>query len=346
MFRFFPLSTKKTLLRRAISGLLLLFLCLISGCANYRPSSSLSKPVLALSTTVLNFKNVVLGQTVTQTLHVSNTGASPLSISGLSLSNKQFVISGPSVPRVVLPNMSLDYSLSFTPSAAGNVTAALQIISNAVNTLASVSLSGSGEKILASAQVSPGAINFGSITLQSSSTKNVTLQNSGDVNITLSGITVVGAGFGFTNLSPGYSLAPNQSVTFQVWFRPTVRGSAAGTLSILSANLSSPATLSLAGDGATPANNPAPAPAPTPVQHTVRLSWSASDATVAGYHIYRSTSANTGFQLITPSLVSNLSYDDATVDSGTTYFYAVTSVTQSGTESTYSNQATAAVPTP
>ena len=139
-------------------------------------------------------------------------------------------------------------------------------------------------------------------------------------------------------------------MTFQVWFRPTVKGSASGTLSILSANLASPATLSLAGDGTSPTTNPPPSPTPTPtptpVQHTVHLTWNPSDSSVAGYHVYRSTSTNSGFQLITSPLLSALNYDDATVDSGTTYFYAVTAVTQSGTESAYSNEATAVVPTP
>ncbi len=182
--------------------------------------------------------------------------------------------------------------------------------------------------------------------MQSTTTKNVTLQNSGDVNITLSGITVVGAGFGYTNLSPGYSLAPNQSVTFQVWFRPTAKGSAAGKLSILSANLATPPVVTLAGDGTSSTTSPTPTPTPTPVSHTVHLSWNASSSPVAGYHIYRSQSANSGFQLITGALVSATDYDDATVESGTTYYYAVTAVTHSGAESSYSNEATAAVPTP
>lgn len=299
---------------------------------------------MALSATSFDFKTVVLGQTATQTLHVSNSGTAPLSITGLSVSDKQFVIAGPSVPRVVLPNMGLDYTLSFTPSAAGADAATLQIASNATNFVASVSLSGTGEKVIAAAQVSPAAVNFGTLTLQTTSTKNVTLQNSGDVNITISGITVAGAGFGFSNLSPGYSLSPSQSVTFQVWFKPTVSGPSSGTVSILSANLSSPETLSLSGTGTT--STPTPTPTPTPLQHTVHLSWTASSSSVAGYRVYRSLSVGSGFQPITSSLVPSDLYDDATVVSGTTYYYQVTAVDSAGIESNDSNEATAVVPTP
>ena len=38
-------------------------------------------------------------------------------------------------------------------------------------------------------------------------------------------VAVAGAGFGYSSLSPGYSLTPNQSVTFQIWFRPQASGS-------------------------------------------------------------------------------------------------------------------------
>ena len=345
MFRFFTHQFTKSQLR-AIPCILVLVLFLLSGCASYQPPAAMAHPLVSLSATSFNFQTVVLGRTVTQTLHLSNSGTVPLRVTGLSLNDKQFVISGPSVPRVVFPNMSLDYTLSFTPSLAGNAIASLKIVSNAVNTIASVSLSGTGEKVIAAAQVSPSAINFGPLTLQTISTKNVILQNSGDVNLTLSGITVVGAGFGYTNLSPGYSLAPNQSVTFQVWFRPTVKGTASGTLSILSPNLATPETMSLAGDGTSSTPAPAPPPASKPVQHTVHLTWNPSNSAVAGYRVYRSTSSNSGFQLITSSLVSSTSHDDATVDSGTTYYYAVTAVDSSGVESPDSNQATAVVPSP
>ena len=248
--------------------------------------------------------------------------------------------------------MGLDYTLSFTPTVAGNAAATLKIASNAVNSVAAVSLAGTGEKVVAAVQVNPSAINFGTLTLQTTSTKNVTLQNSGDVNITLSGITVVGAGFGYTNLSPGYSLAPNQSVTFQVWFKPTVKGSASGTLSLLSANLSSPETMSLSGTGASSSPNPPPPPppppppTPTPTQHSVHLSWTPSASSVVGYRVYRSTSASSGFQPISSSLVASTSYDDATVAFGTTYYYEVTAVDAAGIESDDSNEATAVSPQP
>jgi hypothetical protein len=319
----------------------------MSGCTAYHPATSSLAAALTLSSTSFNFKSVTVGQTATQTLHVSNSGSAPLQITGLSVSDAVFVISGPSVPRVILPNMGLDYTLSFTPTASGTATASLTITgtTNSANSVASVSLAGVGQKNSASAsvQLSPSSLTFPNLALQTTATKNVTLQNTGDTNVTLSGITVLGSAFGYSDLSPGFTLTPNESVTFQVWFRPTVKGPASAILSILSANLVTPATMALAGDGVTSTSTPNP---PPPTQHTVHLTWNASGGNVAGYRVYRSQSANGGLQSITSSLVSSTDYNDTTVDSGTTYYYAVTDVNSSGEESTYSNEATAVVPSP
>jgi fibronectin type 3 domain-containing protein len=44
--------------------------------------------------------------------------------------------------------------------------------------------------------------------------------------------------------------------------------------------------------------------------------------------------------------VNALTYTDSTVSAGATYYYVVTDVASDGTESAFSNQATAVVPTP
>ncbi len=320
---------------------------LLAGCASNGPLKPVAEASLSVSANSLNFKTVVLGQTVTQTLHLSNSGTAALEISKLTLPDSEFVITGPSVPRALLPNMGLDYTLTFTPTTAGSATAALTIQSNAVNSVASVSLAGVGEKVVTTMEVSPASLNFGKLNLQATATKAVTLQNTGDVNITISGITVSGSGFGYSDLSPGYSLPPSQSVTFQVWFRPQVKGSAAGTVSVLSANLSSPVSLALAGDGVSPSAPGQPtAPPANSAQHSVNLSWDPSASPVTGYYVYRSQSVSSGFQKITSSPVSANDFSDSTVDSGATYYYEVTAVNAAGEESAYSNEASAVIPTP
>jgi len=76
----------------------------------------------------------------------------------------------------------------------------------------------------------------------------------------------------------------------------------------------------------------------------VALSWTASTSTVSGYNIYRSTTSGGSYAKVNGSLVSSLSYNDSTVQSGTTYYYVATAVDASGDESVDSNQATAVIP--
>lgn len=315
---------------------------LLGGCASggpLGPHTPPTQPAITLSNLSFNFETVIIGSTATATLHITNTGTAPLTINSISLPSQQFSYSGPSLPRTILPSQSVAYAVSFIPSTAGNQSAALQIISNASTSPASVSLAGVAEQAVATLQVTPSSINFGNLKLQSTGTQNVTLKNTGDISLTINGVTVAGSGFGFSDLSPGYSLSPNQTVTFQVWFRPQASGAASGKLSILSANLASPATVSVSGDGVTSAA------APPPIQHTVNLSWNPSTSTVDGYRVYRSTTSGSGFSPLT-SVVSELSFADDTVVSGDTYYYVVTAVDAQGDESPHSNQATAVIPTP
>jgi hypothetical protein len=171
------------------------------------------------------------------------------------------------------------------------------------------------------------------------------MQNTGDISMTVQGITVAGAGFGYSSLSPGLSLAPNQKVTFQVWFNPKAAGAASATVSFLSPNLASPETMSLsgAGIGTTSPSTPPPT-APPATAHSVHLSWGASTTSVAGYRVYRSEVSGASFTPLNGTLLNILSYDDTTVSPGTTYYYVVTAVDGAGNESIHSNQVTAVIP--
>lgn len=71
--------------------------------------------------------------------------------------------------------------------------------------------------------------------------------------------------------------------------------------------------------------------------HSVDLSWTASTSpTVTGYNIYRSTSPDGPFTEINSTPVFETKYTDTTVVSGTTYYYAATSIDSDGRESAYS----------
>jgi fibronectin type 3 domain-containing protein len=80
--------------------------------------------------------------------------------------------------------------------------------------------------------------------------------------------------------------------------------------------------------------------------HSVSLSWNASSSTgISYYNVYRGTTAGGPYSLLKNG-VNSTSYTDATVQSGSTYFYVTTAVGAGGLESAYSGEASAAIPVP
>ncbi len=334
-------STCSLLHRLTCASGLLIISALVVGCAGVTQQPKVVDG-LAFSATSFDFQTVAVGQTATKTLNISNTGSAAVQISAVSVSNKSFSISGPSVPRTILPANSATYTLTYAPTASGSVSASVSISTSAGTNPVAISLAGKGKAVSTDLAISPAIVNFGNLALKSTSTQNVTIQNTGDATLSLQGVTVSGTGFGYSNLSPGFSLAPNQKVTFQVWFSPKAAGPASGTLTLLSSNLSSPGTLSMSGDGVS-STNPNPPTNPS-TQHSVALNWAASTSQVIGYRVYRSESSAGSYSPLNGTAITALDYSDSTVASGNTYYYVVTSVDSSGDESIYSNQAKAVIP--
>ena len=74
----------------------------------------------------------------------------------------------------------------------------------------------------------------------------------------------------------------------------------------------------------------------------VQLTWSAASG-ATGYHVYRATAQGGAFSRLTSTAQAALTYADAAVSAGATYWYAVTAVNAGG-ESAQSPQASATVP--
>lgn len=79
-------------------------------------------------------------------------------------------------------------------------------------------------------------------------------------------------------------------------------------------------------------------------QHSVALSWTASSASnPVSYKMYRSTATGASDGLLA-SAVSGTAYTNRTVQPGTVYYYAVTTVNSAGQESAFSNHIRVTVP--
>jgi fibronectin type 3 domain-containing protein len=82
-------------------------------------------------------------------------------------------------------------------------------------------------------------------------------------------------------------------------------------------------------------------------QHAVTLTWKAPELVkgipIQGYNIYRSVTRSGPYALVA-SRVPSTTYSDSIVNSGKTYFYVVTAVDQSGSESKYSEEVSVHIP--
>ena len=80
--------------------------------------------------------------------------------------------------------------------------------------------------------------------------------------------------------------------------------------------------------------------------HSVDLKWNASPSRGVRYNVYRSEKAAGPYSKLTADPVPGTAYTDRMVQSGHTYFYAVTAVDGKGHESALSTQIKVVVPSP
>jgi Cep192 domain 4 len=100
---------------------------------------------LTLSGTTLSFGNVAVNSATTQSLTLTSSGTSSVTVNAASIAGSGFTLVGGSFPVTLNPNQSTALQVQFKPTAAGSVTGSLTITSNSTNgSSAVVSLSGTG----------------------------------------------------------------------------------------------------------------------------------------------------------------------------------------------------------
>src|ERR1700722_12734175 len=129
-----------TLNRRASLGLFSLFLaCLallsLSGCVGLtgagtpgsKSSSTSSTGTLAASAASLSFGNVVAGSSSPQTLTLSNTGTTTVTISSATVTGAGFSVVGTMSSVAIAAGSNQAFQIKFAPTTAGSVSGSLSI---------------------------------------------------------------------------------------------------------------------------------------------------------------------------------------------------------------------------
>ena len=293
----------------------------------------LQRGTLANTPYSVSFGSVADGTTNSQTVQLKNTGASNVTISSVSVSGTGFKVSGLSTPLSLGVAKTLNFTVAFSPTAAGSVTGTVTMKSNATNATHTIALSGTGTTATRTISLATTSLNFGSEILGGSIPLELAVKNTGNSSLTISQINVAGSGFSVTSGITGTTISAGQTANLNVVFAPKVTGGVSGTVTLISNATNSPNSVAVSGTGV------------SSTTHSVSLNWAESTSSgLVGYYVYRSSVSGSSYTRITSGALSALKYADGTVSAGKTYYYVVTAVNSSGEESAHSGQVTAVIP--
>jgi fibronectin type 3 domain-containing protein len=168
--------------------------------------------------------------------------------------------------------------------------------------------------------------------------QTLVLTASGTAATTITSITSSNSIFTHSSVVLPLTLQPGEQASISVTAAPKTVGTESGQLTIQS-NATTDASLAV----------PVSVDGTSASAHYVDLAWQAPTSTptpIAGYKVYRATSASGPFTLLNTTLDTGTTYVDNSVTAGSLYYYHVTSSTSGSVESDPSNMVTVTVPTP
>jgi hypothetical protein len=196
---------------------------------------------LACTPTGLKFGDVVVGQSESLLITVTNTGQTSVTVSEITVSNPEFTVSKLSLPLVLLAGQSLDLTVTLTPVGKGWAGGAIKFSSNASNATLALEVGGDGVSS-ESLTASPSTVSFGQVATGTSATLPVVVTNTRSWKVTLSAIQTAGSGFSISGPAFPLTLAGGQSLTLNVTFAPQSAGMTGGSLLVSGPGLTVPFT--------------------------------------------------------------------------------------------------------
>ncbi len=208
-----------------------------------------TQPVLTISPASLNFNNVPVGQTSSQTVTLTNTGNSNLVINLATISGTGFTMSSLGLPKTITAGSNISFSVQFSPTSTSGATGIIQLTDNAPGSPQTVTMTGSAVATGSSLSANPGSFNFNNVVVGSSSPQTFTLTNSGNATITINQINTTGTGYSTSGLAPNQTIAAGATASFTGTFAPTTTGTVPGSITITSTATNPTLTISLSGTG-------------------------------------------------------------------------------------------------
>jgi len=266
---------------------------------------------IVLLESVLNFGTETVGLTGgPQSVEVFNNGTSPVTIFAPSVTTTDFsIISNSCTGVLIAPQTSCSMAITFSPTATGTRSGALDIPSSANSTPLTASLVGIGIASAQNLEFSPTSIVFPNEVVGSSSVAStVTVYNAGSDPVTIDRVLVTGA-FQITatscpeaTLHPEPSPASFQTCSVTVAFSPKTTGRLTGAITVIDTE-GRQSAFSLAGTGVTQ----------TGANDSVEVSPAALVFTDQAVNLSPSTGSGDGTQTVSLTNSSNASITIGTV---------------------------------
>ena len=214
----------------------------------------------------LNFSPVVIGQSATAQVQLYSTGSLNLDVSAIVLqSATEFSITSDNCPSSLAPTQTCFIYVTFTPTSPGLTQGSSLVLQTDNFENISVPLSGTGVAPGPQANISPTALNFGSVSVGSSSAAQLTVTNAGTSPLHVSQIFF--GGYYPTDFSEtdtcGAPIAVNSTCVINVVFAPkAARTESAGTGIVVLSDSVTKASWEVPISGVGVASPPAPPPIP------------------------------------------------------------------------------------
>lgn len=194
------------------------------------------------------FGNITLGNQLSISETVTNTGGTSVSISQAAISGTGFTLSGIAAPVTLAAGQSTSFSVVFAPPSSGAASGNVTLTSNASNPTLTIPLTGSG---ITPGQLTnnPASAAFGNVNVGSQQSLTETVTNTGGTSVTISQVGITGTGFSLSGITPPKTLTAGQSTTLTVTFAPQAAGAASGTVTVTSNAPNPTLTIPLSGTG-------------------------------------------------------------------------------------------------
>jgi hypothetical protein len=217
-------------------------------------TANFAAPTVTLTPTSINFGTAYLHSLNGKDVAVKNTGNTSVTIDSVTVTpangtNKDDFTDVNFCPKTLAAGKSCAVSVVFFAGNIGSLSATLNVNDNASGSPQQVSLSAT--VINPQASYNPRSLNFGTVTVGHSSTKDVTLTNSGTTALDVTSISVTGpnkSDYTRSNACPS-SLSPGADCVISVTFAPSQSGPLSADLTVVDNAAVAKQNVALTGSG-------------------------------------------------------------------------------------------------